>query len=161
VIALVALALASPAAACVCIEAPLEERLDEADAAVVGRIVAEREGELNGLPQRFLTVDVEQRVKGDVGRTLEVRSPLNTDCDVAAPRDEPVGLLLTSAPGGAWLATLCSIVNPGQLVVEGGEPRGGPIKVAIGAVILALVLLWALRRLRKGSRPQLPRAPEP
>jgi hypothetical protein len=53
------------------------------------------------------------------------------------------------------------VVNPGQLVVEGGEPRGGPIKVVIGIVILALVLLWALRRLRKGSRPELPGAPEP
>jgi hypothetical protein len=126
---------------------------------VVGRVVAERQGELNGLPVLFLTVDVEQRVKGDVSRTLEVRGPLNTDCDVEVPRDEPVGLLLTRAPDGAWLATACSVVNPGQLVVEGGEPRGGPIKVAIGAVILAFVLLWALRRLRKGSRPDLPGAP--
>jgi hypothetical protein len=116
---------------------------------------------VRGLPQRFLTIDVEQRVKGDVERRLEVRTPLNTDCDVTAPRDEPIGLLLTSAPDGAWLATLCSVVPAGQLVVEGGEPRGGPIKVAIGAVILALVLLWALRRLRKGSRPELPGAPEP
>ena len=30
-----------------------------------------------------------------------------------------------------------------------------------GIVILGLVLLWALRRLRKGSRPDLPGAPEP
>jgi len=145
----------------VCVQAPLEERLDDADAAVVGRVVAERHGELNGLPQLFLTVEVEQRVKGDVERTLEVRSPSGTDCDVDVPRDDPVGLLLTSAPDGVWLATACSVVNPGQLVVEGGEPRGGPIKVAIGAVILAAVLLWALRRMRKGSRPKLPGAPEP
>ena len=137
----------------------MEERLDDADAAVVGRVVAERQGELNGLPQLYLTVAVEQRVKGDVARTLELRSPSGTDCDVEVPRDESVGLLLTSAPGGAWLATACSVVNPGQLVVEGGEPRGGPIKVAIGVVVLGLVLLWALRRLRKGSRPDLPGAP--
>ena len=143
-----------------CIAAPMDERLDDADAAVVGRVVAERPGELNGLSQLFLTVEVEQRVKGDVERTLEVRSPSGTDCDVVGiSRDEPVGLLLTSAPDGAWVATACSVVDPGQLVVEGGEPRGGPIKVAIGIVILALVLLWALRRLRKGSRPDLPGAP--
>ena len=144
-----------------CVDAPLAERLDEADAAVVGKVVAQREGELNGLPQLFLTVNVDQRVKGDVERTLEVRSPLHTDCDVDLPRNEPVGLLLAEAPDGAWLATACSVVNPGQLVVEGGEPRGGPIKVAIGAVILAFVLFWALRRLRKGSRPDLPGAPGP
>ena len=98
-------------------------------------------------------------MKGDVERTLEIRTPSGTDCDVDVPRDESVGLLLTSAPDGAWLATLCSIVNPGELVVEGGEPRGGPLKVAVGAVILGLVLLWALVRLRKGSRPDLPGAP--
>jgi hypothetical protein len=145
--------------ACVCAEAPVEERFDDADAAIVGRIVREREGELNGLRQLYLTVEVEQRVKGDLGRTLVIRSPSGTDCDLEIPRDESVGLLLTAAPDGAWLATACSVVHPGQLVVEGGEPRGGPIKVAIGVVVLGLVLLWALRRLRKGSRPDLPGAP--
>ncbi len=122
-------------------------------------MVGERTGELNGLRQLYLTVEVEQRVKGDLDRTLEIRSPSGTDCDLEIPRDESVGLLLTAAPDGAWLATACSVVIPGQLVVEGGEPRGGPIKVVVGAVILGLVLLWALRRLRKGSRPDLPGAP--
>lgn len=139
----------------------MSERLDDADAAVVGRVVAERPGELNGAPQTFLTVEVDQRVKGDVERTLEVRSPSGTDCDVDVPRDEAVGLLLTSAPDGAWLASTCSVVSPAQLVAEGGEPRGGPIKVVVGVIILAFVLLWALRRLRKGARPDLPGAPEP
>lgn len=161
VIVLAALAFASPAAACVCLDAPMRERLDDADAAVVGRVVDERQGELNGLPQLFLTVEVEQRVKGDVERTLEVRSPSGTDCDVEVPLDESVGLLLTAAPDGAWFASACSVVSPGELVAEGGEPRGGPIKVVVGIVVLALVLGWALRRLRKGSRPDLPGAPEP
>ena len=137
----------------------MEQRLDDADAAVVGRIVAERQGELNGLQQLYLTVEVDQRVKGDVERTLEIRTPSGTDCGVELPRDEPVGLLLTQGPNETWLATACSVVNPGQLVVEGGEPRGGPIKVAIGAVILGLVLGWALLRKRRGSRPDLPGAP--
>lgn len=144
-----------------CIDAPMEQRLDDADAAVVGRVVAERGGDLNGAPQLYLTVEVEQRVKGDVERTIEVRSPSGTDCDVIVPRDESIGLLLTNTPGGTWFATSCSVVSPGQLVVEGGEPRGGGIKVVIGIVILALVLLWALRRLRKGARPDLPGAPGP
>ena len=142
-----------------CGEAPLDERFDDADAAVVGRVVSEREGELNGLPQTYLSFDVEQRVKGDVGRELEIRAPSGSDCDVDVPRDESVGLLLTRGADGAWLATACSVVDPGRLVVEGGEPRGGPLKVAVGVVILGLVLLWALRRLRKGSRPELPGAP--
>jgi hypothetical protein len=145
----------------VCVEASLANRLDDSDAALIGRVVSEREGELNGAPVRYLSVEVDQRVKGDVEQVLEVRSPLGSDCDVVVPKDEAIGLLLTHAPDGAWLASACSVVEPGPLVAEGGEPRGGPIKVAIGAVVLALVLLWALRRLRKGSRPELPGAPEP
>ena len=142
-----------------CVEATLESRLDDADAAVVGTVVAERPGELRGAPQLLLTVEVDQRVKGDLGRTLEVRSPSGTDCDVEIPRSEPVGLLLTRAPDGGWLATACSVVAPGELLAEGGEPRGGGIKVVIGVVILALVLLLAWYRLRKGARPQLPGGP--
>jgi hypothetical protein len=153
--------LASPAAACVCADTPLSQRFDAADAAVVGSIVAERDGEVNGAAVTLLTVDVDQRVKGDVGGTLEVRSPSGSDCDVTVPMNKVIGLLLVRAPDGAWLASACSVVEPGPLVAEGGEPRGGPIKVVLGIVILALVLLWALRRLRKGARPDLPGAPEP
>lgn len=156
-----ALALASPAAACVCAEQPLRERLDAADAAIVGRVVAERRGEVKGAPQRLLTVEVDQRVKGEVGGTVVVRSPSASDCDLLVTRDRAVGLLLTRAPDGAFLGTACSVVEPGRLVTEGGEPRGGVIKVGIGIVILGLVLLWAVRRLRRGERPELPGAPEP
>jgi hypothetical protein len=150
----------------VCAEAPVEERLDGADAAVVGTVRAYAEPD-SDVPMRVLTFDVETRVKGEVpsqvpgseGRRIFVRVPLNTDCDVTVEAGTTTGLLLTKQPGGAWYASACSVVPAGQLVVEAGEPRGGPIKVAIGAVVLALVLLWALLRLRKGSRPQLPGAP--
>ena len=153
--------LASPAAACKCIDTPLSKRLDDSDAAIVGAVVSERKGELRGAPQLVLTVDVEQHVKGDLPRVLEVRSPSGTDCDVHVPLDKTVGLLLTRGPGQTWLATACSVVDAGLLVAAGGEPRGGPIKVGIGLVVLALVLLWALLRLRKGARPNLPGAPRP
>ena len=156
-----ALALAAPAGACVCADTPLSERLDESDAAIVGRVVSERPGDVQGAAVRLLTVEVDQRVKGDVDRTLVVRSPSGTDCDVEMPMDKAIGLLLTKAPDGAWLASACSVVSPGPLVAEGGEPRGGVIKVGIGIVILALVLGWALLRLRQGKRPNLPGAPQP
>lgn len=156
-----ALALAADAAACVCAPATIEERLDEADVAFVGRVVAEEAGEVGGAPQRLLTVEVDQRVKGDVERTLVVRSPSGTSCDLLTEQDDAVGLLLTRAPDGALVGTTCSLVDPGQLVAVGGEPRGGPIKVAVGLLILAFVLLLALVRLRRRSRPSLPGAPEP
>lgn len=156
-----ALALAGQAQACVCADAPLSERLDAADAAIVGRVVAERTGETKGARQRLLTVEVDQRVKGDVDGTIVVRSPSGSDCDLLVAQDEAIGLLLTRAPDGAWLGTACSVVAPGPLVAEGGEPRGGVIKVVLGMVILGLVILWALRRLKRGARPDLPGAPDP
>ena len=148
-------------------DAPVEERLEGADAAVVGTVRGYAEQPDADVPTRVMTLDVETRVKGDVPnqvpgsdtRRIFVRVPMTTDCDGTVETETTIGLLLTKQPSGAWYATACSVVPAGQLVTEGGEPRGGPIKVAIGAVVLALVLLWALLRLRKGSRPNLPGAP--
>lgn len=158
--AVAALGLAGDALACVCIAATVEERLEEADAAVIGRIVSDEVTEVEGAPARRLTIAVEQRVKGDVGDTVVVRTPSGTDCDVTVEREATTGLLLTRAPDG-WFASLCSVVTPGELVAAGGEPRGGAIKVVIGILILGLVLSWALRRKARGARPSLPGAPEP
>ncbi|MGH3136899.1 MAG: hypothetical protein ACRDPV_10460 [Gaiellaceae bacterium] len=161
VVSVGALAAIGDAGACVCADVPLSQRLDDADAAIVGRVVGEQIGETNGAPQRLLTVEVDQRVKGDVAGSIVVRSPSGSDCDLLVAKDAATGLLLTRAPDGGWLGSACSVVAPGQLVAAGGEPRGGVIKVGIGIVILGLVLLWALRRLRRGARPDLPGAPEP
>jgi hypothetical protein len=160
-VALVGLALAGDSQACVCGDAPIEERLDDADAAVVGRVVADTAWQPEGgPPSRRLTVRVEQRVKGDVDETLIVLAPSGTDCDVEIAMEKTTGLLLTRSPDGQWFASACSLVNPGELVVAGGEPRGTVIKVAIGLVILGLVLAWAFRRRARGARPNLPGAPE-
>lgn len=154
-------ARAGTAAGCSCGELPLSQRLDAAAAAVVGRVVGSEEGDLRGAPVRLLTVEVDQRVKGrDLDRRLVVRSPARTDCELAAPEQRAVGLLLERAPDGAWLGSACSLVEPGALVAAGGEPRGGPIKVAIGLVLLALVLAWSVARLRRGVRPELPGGPD-
>jgi len=157
-----ALVSAASALACVCVDAPLSERLDEADAAVVGRVVADRTRDLQGIRQRLLTIEVDQRVKGDVEKTLVVRSSSGTSCDIdGTVSNAPIGLLLMRAPDDAWLAGSCNVVAAGDLVAAGGEPRGGVIKVGIGIVILGFVLLWALRRSKRGARPDLPGAPEP
>jgi hypothetical protein len=152
--------MAADALACACVSEPMSKRLDDADAAVVGHVTSSRRTELRGAPQLLLTIDVEQRVKGrGLGDPIVVRSPLHTDCDVRVPRGRTVGWLLTKASDGALIATACSVVGPVKLVAAGGEPRGGVIKVVVGLFILGLVLLWALRRLRRGTRPQLPGAP--
>jgi hypothetical protein len=157
-----ALVLAGEALACACIAAPIDERLDDSDAAVIGRVTSDVAWELEGgAPARRLTVAVEQRVKGDLGETVFVVVPSGTDCDVDLELEKTTGLLLTRRPDGQWFASLCSVVTPDELVAAGGEPRGGAIKVVIGVVILGLVLSWALRRKARGTRPQLPGAPEP
>ena len=154
--------------ACVCANVPLDQRLDDADAAVVGRVRAYAEPD-SDIPMRVLTFDVDTRVKGDVSgqvqgvdaRRILVQVPLHTDCDVTVEPGTTTGLLLTRLPSGGWYATACSVVDAGRLIAAGGEPRGGAIKVVIGLAILALVLLWSFRRLKKGARPHLPGAPEP
>ncbi len=151
---------AAAAQACVCAERPLDQRLEEADAAVVARLVAVRESQ-SFPPQRALTFEVDQHVKGDVGGTFDVDSMPQSDCSLDVAENVPVGLLLTRGAGGEWQATTCSVVSAGELVAEGGETRGGAIKVVIGLLILGLVLSWALRRRARGARPQLPGAPEP
>jgi hypothetical protein len=150
-----ALLLADAASACVCVDAPLSERLDDSDASVVGRVVDVRDEGAT----RLVTVEVDQRVTGDVPKSFVARSPLGTDCDLPRLGDRQVGLLLTKQ-GEDYAVSLCSIVGAGELVAAGGEPRGGPIKVAVGLFLLALVLFWSFRRLRRGKRPQLPGAPE-
>jgi hypothetical protein len=158
-VALAGLVLADAALACVCAQMPMSDRLDDSDVAFVGRVESEREGSVRGEPVRLLTVAVEQRVKGDVDGVLVVRSPARSDCDLVIPENRSVGLLLTRAPGGAWLGSACSVADPGELVAAGGEPRGGGIKVVVGVVVLGLVLLLAYARLRRGSRPSLPGPP--
>jgi len=155
------LALSGSAQACVCAAEPLEDRLDRADAAVIGRVIGEKTRELNGARQKLLTIEVDRSVKGDVEETLVVRSPSGSDCDLETPMNAATGLLLTRAPDGGWLGTTCSLVTAGELVALGGEPRGGAIKVVLGVLILAIVLSWALRRRARGARPNLPGAPEP
>jgi hypothetical protein len=162
VAALVVLALVGAGAAqsCVCVDQPLDQRLEEADAAVVARLVGVREGQ-SFPPQRALTFEVDQHVKGDVGETFDVDSLPQSDCALEVAENVPVGLLLTRGPAGEWQGTTCSVVSAGELVAEGGETRGGAIKIVIGLLILALVLSWALRRRARGTRPRLPGAPEP
>jgi hypothetical protein len=157
-----AVAFAAPALGCVKVAEPMSKRLDESDAAVVGTVTSRRPTEVRGTPALLLTIDVEQKIKGrHVGNPVVARSPLHTDCDVEVANGARRGFLLTKAVDGAWLVTGPSVVAATPLIAAGGEPRGGVIKVAIGLVILGLVLLWALRRLRRGARPELPGAPRP
>ena len=125
----------------------------------MGRVVAVHVRELRGQPQRLLTIDVDQNVKGGPGSEIVVWSPSGSDCDLRPPLREEIGLLLTRSVDGHWVATGASRVGPGELTAAGGEPRGGSIKVVVGVVLLVIVVFWALSRRRRGVRPELPGPP--
>jgi len=99
-----------------------------------------------GRVYRFL---VDQNVKGPIGREVEVRSAqrLVDANDKPILHDEALGVLANL--NGAVLRTeSCLLSDAGTLLATSDEPRGNGIKVVVGLVILALVLLYSVRRLR-------------
>jgi len=147
--AFAALVLAPSALALDCPNIPLEERLNSADAAFVGR-VTERRPVDDGIVYRML---VDQPVKGPVGRAVEVRSamPLVDDFDEPIVLDEALGVLAT-LDGARLVTESCLLTDPGALLSTSDDVRGNAIKIVIGLVILALVLAYCVRRLRSRQR---------
>ena len=145
----IALVLASSALALDCPNVPLEERIDAADVAFVGR-VTERRPVADGVVYRML---VDQPVKGPVGREVEVRSaaPLVDDLDEPIVLDEALGVL-ARLDGARLVTESCLLTDPGALLSTSDEVRGNAIKIVIGLVILALVLAYCVRRLRSRQR---------
>ena len=150
--ALATLAFSPQALALDCPNVPLEERLATADAAFVGRVIDERPATAgSGVAYRFV---VDQRVKGPVGREIEVSAAerLVDAADQPLVRDEAIGVMANLA--GAQLTTEpCLLTDPGALLSVSDEPRGNAIKIVIGLVILALVLAYSIRRLRRRELP--------
>jgi hypothetical protein len=85
-----------------------------------------------------------------------VRAPLLVDAS-----DEPVadgvdvGVLAT-LDGAEFVTDSCGLTNPARLLAEADEPRGGWIKLLIGAAILAAALAYSIRRVsrRAGAAPR-------
>jgi hypothetical protein len=140
------LVLAPSALALGCPNVPLDERLDAADAAFVGRVTTERAAS-GGRVYRFV---VDQNVKGPVGREVEVRSARRLVDAVDKPivHDEALGVL-ANLSGAELVTESCLLTDPGALLSASDEPRGNGIKVVVGLVILAAVLAYSIRRLRQ------------
>ena len=144
-----ALVAVAPAGALTCPQATMRERIDGADAAFVGTLVSSRPGPDGELLYLF---DVHQPVKGPVGGEIEVRAPALVDAadkPVANGVDVGVFALLD---GATFTTSSCGITNPAALLAEADEPRGGWIKLLVGAAILASVLAYSLTRLRRRRR---------
>jgi hypothetical protein len=139
---------AGPAAARAidCPTIPLENRIESADAAFVGRLVSDRPAAGDG--HRVYRFVVDQRVKGPIGREVELDAMRLTDAEgTPLERDVAVGVL-ANRDGAAWVTGSCSLTDPGALLSAADEPKGGAIKIVIGLIILALVLGYSFRRLR-------------
>jgi hypothetical protein len=149
--ALAMLAGAPPAFALDCPNVPLDERLAAAEVGFVGRVTDERAAASGtGAVYRFV---VDQRVKGPVGREVEVSSAtrLVDAADEPLVHDEALGVL-GSLEGARIVTESCLLTDPGALLSVSDEPRGDAIKIVIGLVILAAVLAYSIRRLRRRQR---------
>jgi hypothetical protein len=150
-VAAAALLLPGTAAALECPQATMRERIDAADAVFVGRLVSSQP---TGQGERLYRFDVAQVVKGPVGAQIDVRAPVLVDASdhpVAAGTD--VGVL-ADLDGAQFVTDSCAITHPGPLLAEADAPRGGAIKLAIGAVFLAAALGYSLWRLRRRPGPR-------
>ncbi len=143
------LALPAQGWALECPQATIRARIDAADAVFVGTLTGQRpapDGE------RFYRFDVAQAVKGPVGAEIEVRSPLLVDAS-----DRPVGAgvdagVFALLEGATFTTDSCGLTDPGALLAEADEPRGGWIKLLVGVAILAAALVYSLVRVSRRRR---------
>jgi hypothetical protein len=154
-----ALVLVPSAFALDCPNVPLDERLSEADVAFVGRVTAERPSQTGGRVYEFV---VDQNVKGPVGREVDVNAArrLVDATDKPIVHDEALGVL-ANIQGARFVTESCLLSDPGTLLSISDEPRGNAIRLAIGLLILAAVLAYSLRRLRRRGRDGVARSSLP
>ena len=102
-----------------------------------------------GVPLRLYRFEVDQEVKGDLGRTVSVRIPVRRENGGQfVPVDVAAGILMGRA-NGAWFTTRCGITDPGAVLAEVDQPRGNAIRLLIGVLILGAVLAYSIRRLKR------------
>jgi hypothetical protein len=155
------LALSATARAVTCPQQTIKDALAGADVAFVGRLVSRTPLPTgNGVPLFTYRFVVDQDVKGVVGRHVTVRAATLVDLDgkeLTPEAELAVGVLATSSEG-RLVSSSCGLVDAGSLLGAADEPKGGPIKIVIGVVLLALVLAYSFRRLKRRSERERARA---
>ena len=162
------LGAASPASACSCARIVLATDLPQADGAFVGTY-SDRTRIGDG--QVAFTFEVERVLKGEFGPTAIVRTSSDgASCGLEFSGDRRTGLLLRRAEDGVWESSLCSMVQPAQLLAVGSDVPPDPAVAVVSAgwstatktialaaglvVLLALVLFPVARRaVRSASSP--------
>jgi hypothetical protein len=152
---LVVVPFATAAKAPVCQNIPLPDRLEETPIAFVGKLISSspRAG------ATYWRFEVDQRVKGPIGKEVDIRAPLLTDAK-GRPLDpvNEVGVLAT-LDGATIVTNSCLLTDPAALLAVADKDRGGPIKLFLGLLTLAIVLGVCWFRIRRGSRPSFPGMP--
>lgn len=93
--------------------------------------------------------EVDQEVKGDLGRLVSVRIPVReANGGQVIPVDVAAGILMNRA-GGAWFTTRCGITDPGAVLAVVDQPRGNAVKLLIGILVLGAVLTYSIRRAKR------------
>lgn len=132
-----------------CPATPIDQRIAAAEVVFVGRSTGFTPIAGDGIAQRLYRFEVDQEVKGDLGRTVEVRIPVKpaNGGQVVAP-DVAAGILMNRV-GGGWFTTRCGITDPGVVLAEVDQQKGNPIRLAVGIVILGAVLAYSIRRVKR------------
>ena len=106
-----------------------------------------------GVPQRLYRFTVDQKVKGDIGDAVVVRTPVRpANGGQRIPEDVAAGILMNRA-GATWFTTRCGITDPAAVLATVDEPKGNAIKLAIGILILLSVLGYSVWKLRRRNAP--------
>jgi hypothetical protein len=141
--------------ACTCAAAPARVRLDSADAAFVGRLVASRPADEGELRHTFV---VDGIVKGDLPRRIEVLSPAGgAACGFELEGDVATGILLRRR-GAEWTGGLCGQIAVGELLEASEETDERLVNwggIVVGSLVVAVGawLVWRRLRQRPVSRP--------
>jgi hypothetical protein len=131
-IAIVATVAVERASACSCFPQDPRRALARADGAFVGRLVSRR---VVG-PGAVFTFRVERRIKGALGRTVQVHSAANdAACGLLVRPQGRIGLFLDRS-GRRWHSSLCQQIAPEALIAAAGplpRPDGrGPVELLVG-----------------------------
>ena len=124
-----------PASACSCAAGEPRDRLQEADAALVGT-VSDRSGGPLGMGTVTVTIDVEHDLKGNLGDEVQLETNAQgSACGLELNEGARTGLFLTLV-GDHWTSSLCQQIDPEELLRAAEplpEPTGkGPIRFLVG-----------------------------
>ena len=153
-----ALLLPSVASAVTC-PGSITDRLHNADVGFAGHLISITPVAANGgIAQFDYRFAIDKAAKGPLGKETTVRAVQLVDLEnrpLTSSYHDTVGVIASPGAGGRLVTTSCGLVDAGSLLGAADAPKGGGIKVLIGLGIVALVIGYSIRRLKKrGGAPR-------